>query len=582
MAATPSRVAIADDGDLFASPPDFENDYVTVDGVRLVRPYAFDFVCHVKRRQAGLDVVDLFAREFPGRPRSYYEAAHGIGLLRVERRAPARNKPPGKKKGSLGSDKARKRRHPEAREEAKNEEEEVIEPSVIEPVSSTPPSTPFPKNWTGGSNARETTISPTKKISPLRPLCAGERVRHFLHRHEPPTLDDPVTVLAVTDSMVAVHKPATVPVHPTGQYRKNTVLGLLAAARPDLGRLLPVHRLDKNVSGLLLMARDSASANRLREEVQSHSVRKRYVALVSSANLATGKHILETFSQETSNNQTGESEENARPCGDDALEDFEKKNRVVVDVALRYDPRARVASPCVGSTTHIHDAKNARTAFALVAVSAADARVVDSFRKSPPSFESFEDAAESADDANNPRRPTRKTQTKLPFSSPSIPRGTALVACAPLTGRTHQIRAHLKHLGHPIANDFRYGGEAERDGEKTKAMLATCRATRANARFFSVKKKTNVFPNEAETNAFVEKSEWPLCPHCPMMAHGANDAAEGDAGGSGARAEDLERLYLHCAEYRGEAWAFACPMPSWVPEDIADEAALRCLDDANL
>ena len=573
MATPPSRVA-ADDGDLFASPPDFENDYVTVDGVRLVRPYAFDFVCHVKRRQAGLDVVDLFAREFPGRPRSYYEAARAIGLLRVERRAPARNKPPGKKKGSLGSDKARKRRHPEAREEAKNEEEEVIEPSVIEPVSSTPPSTPFPKNWTGGSNARETTISPTKKISPLRPLCAGERVRHFLHRHEPPTLDDPVTVLAVTDSMVAVHKPATVPVHPTGQYRKNTVLGLLAAARPDLGRLLPVHRLDKNVSGLLLMARDSASANRLREEVQSHSVRKRYVALVSSANLATGKHILETFSQET------ESEENA-PSGDDALEDFEKKNRVVVDVALRYDPRARVASPCVGSTTHIHDAKNARTAFALVAVSAADDARVDSFQKSFASFESFEDAAESADDANNPNRPTRKTQTKLPFSSPSIPRGTALVACAPLTGRTHQIRAHLKHLGHPIANDFRYGGEAERDGEKTKAMLATCRATRANdARFFSVKNHKNVFPEaEAETNAETE-SEWPLCPHCPMMAHGANDAAEGDAGGSGARAEDLERLYLHCAEYRGEAWAFACPMPSWVPEDIADEAALRCLDDA--
>ena len=566
--ATREGVA-ADDGDLFASPPDFENDYVTVDGVRLVRPYAFDFVCHVKRRQAGLDVVEAFAREFPGRPRSYYEAAHGIGLLRVEERAPARNKPPGKKKGS---DKARKRPYPG--------NEEAHEEAIFSTISSTPPAKEsFPKN-PGGSKTRETTISP------LRPLRAGERVRHFLHRHEPPTLDDPVTVLAVTDSMVAVHKPATVPVHPTGQYRKNTVLGLLAAARPDLGRLLPVHRLDKNVSGLLLMARDSASANRLREEVQSHSVRKRYVALVSSANLATGKHILETFSRETSNEgarflQTGESEENAPATLDDALEKREKKNRVVVDVALRYDPRARVASPCVGSTTRIHDAdprhtphdgtdaKNARPAFALVAVSAADARV-DSFRKSP-SFES-EDAA-SADDAN-PRRPTRKTR-KVPLSSPSIPRGTALVACAPLTGRTHQIRAHLKHLGHPIANDFRYGGAAERDGEKTKAMLATCRATRANA--LSVKKKNPpVFP-AAETNA--PESEWPLCPHCPMMAHGANDAAEGDAGGSGARAEDLERLYLHCAEYRGDVWAFACPMPSWVPEDIADEAALRCLDD---
>jgi 23S rRNA-/tRNA-specific pseudouridylate synthase len=58
---------------------------------------------------------------------------------------------------------------------------------------------------------------------------------------------------AETPDVVAVHKPATVPVHPTGQYRKNTVVGILAAERPELGRLLPVHRLDKNVSGLLLM-----------------------------------------------------------------------------------------------------------------------------------------------------------------------------------------------------------------------------------------------------------------------------------------------------------------------------------------
>ena len=45
-----------------------------------------------------------------------------------------------------------------------------------------------------------------------------------------------------------------------------------------------------------------------------------------------------------------------------------------------------------------------------------------------------------------------------------------------------------------------------------------------------------------------------------------------------ARAEDLERLYLHCAEYRGATWAFACPMPSWVPEDIEDAEILRFLD----
>lgn len=36
----------------------------------------------------------------------------------------------------------------------------------------------------------------------------------------------------------------------------------------------------------------------------------------------------------------------------------------------------------------------------------------------------------------------------------------SLVACRPLTGRTHQIRVHLQALGHPIANDALYGGEA--------------------------------------------------------------------------------------------------------------------------
>ena len=36
---------------------------------------------------------------------------------------------------------------------------------------------------------------------------------------------------------------------------------------------------------------------------------------------------------------------------------------------------------------------------------------------------------------------------------------TTLVECILETGRTHQIRAHMKHIGHPLFNDARYGGD---------------------------------------------------------------------------------------------------------------------------
>ncbi len=43
----------------------------------------------------------------------------------------------------------------------------------------------------------------------------------------------------------------------------------------------------------------------------------------------------------------------------------------------------------------------------------------------------------------------------------------SLLQCAPLTGRTHQIRVHLQHAGHPIAGDDRYGdAEANKQAKR--------------------------------------------------------------------------------------------------------------------
>jgi 23S rRNA pseudouridine1911/1915/1917 synthase len=40
----------------------------------------------------------------------------------------------------------------------------------------------------------------------------------------------------------------------------------------------------------------------------------------------------------------------------------------------------------------------------------------------------------------------------------------SLIECRLETGRTHQIRAHMKYVGHPIFNDERYGGHVIRKG----------------------------------------------------------------------------------------------------------------------
>jgi 23S rRNA pseudouridine1911/1915/1917 synthase len=51
-------------------------------------------------------------------------------------------------------------------------------------------------------------------------------------------------------------------------------------------------------------------------------------------------------------------------------------------------------------------------------------------------------------------------------------RYVALMKCNLETGRTHQIRAHLKHIGHPLLGDSMYGGDKQLQGPQTASFKA--------------------------------------------------------------------------------------------------------------
>src|SRR5208282_6157788 len=69
------------------------------------------------------------------------------------------------------------------------------------------------------------------------------------------------------------------------------------------------------------------------------------------------------------------------------------------------------------------------------------------------------------DGAHGMTRPTDKFLSDVGATAPSamknLPSSFSLLRLIPRTGRKHQIRIHLAHLGHPIVGDKLYGGDED-------------------------------------------------------------------------------------------------------------------------
>jgi 23S rRNA pseudouridine1911/1915/1917 synthase len=96
----------------------------------------------------------------------------------------------------------------------------------------------------------------------------------------------PLTIVYQDRDIIVVDKPAGLTVHPAAGNPSGTLVNALLAACPDLkginGTIRPgiVHRLDKDTSGLIVVAKNDRAMRSLQHQLKEREVKKTYLALV--------------------------------------------------------------------------------------------------------------------------------------------------------------------------------------------------------------------------------------------------------------------------------------------------------------
>lgn len=94
----------------------------------------------------------------------------------------------------------------------------------------------------------------------------------------------PLGIIYEDEDIVVVNKPPFMPAHPSFKHREDTVANALAAryaGEPYVFR--PVNRLDRDTSGLMIVARNRLAAIRMAENMTDGRIRKTYIAVLEKA-----------------------------------------------------------------------------------------------------------------------------------------------------------------------------------------------------------------------------------------------------------------------------------------------------------
>jgi len=117
----------------------------------------------------------------------------------------------------------------------------------------------------------------------------GDEIKIEIPAPEPTSLqpaDIPLDIIHEDEDIIVINKPAGLVVHPAHGHRADTLVNALLFHRPHLSSIGGVerpgivHRLDKDTSGVIIVAKNDFAHNNLSEQFQARTVFKEYLCFV--------------------------------------------------------------------------------------------------------------------------------------------------------------------------------------------------------------------------------------------------------------------------------------------------------------
>jgi 23S rRNA-/tRNA-specific pseudouridylate synthase len=368
------------------------------DFIRMIEPYPYTFASHAKARWYGRSILEIYTTEFGSYPAAYYETAIEQGRILVS----------------------------------------------------------------------------DEKVSSSYKIKGNDVLSHTVHRHEPAvavaTDQSPyVRIHSESDTLLAVDKPGTLPVHACGGYSQNSLMNLL---EPIYGKLYTIHRLDRLTSGLTVLARTSLVAKEWGTAIQDRDCEKLYMARVKGRFPLNCPTTLPNLAQGENEGLPVYGEWSHKATAKDADEET-KEAAARLRNAYGYwmtDPAGKLTDPDKASLVQFSESEHSVDEW-LQAIKDSNEKPAEStashlswlhlacpVRVKDPKIGVCVSGAFEDLEASLYLKMVKSAQTAFAVIRYDSESDSTIVLCRPGTGRTHQIRLALEHMGHPIANDPNYGG----------------------------------------------------------------------------------------------------------------------------